>query len=161
MNATRLRSPDRPLSGGRPCRRRSSSKRLCAQENEQLRTALATRIVIEQAKGMLAERFEMDVDEAFERLRHQARSHRIKLHVLAAAVTAREAWAEAIVRPAEPRKPHDAVLHRKRRRPSTMGQNGLSTRARSEQRLRVLPLSQPSTHTTLKGRNHDVNSRNN
>lgn len=40
--------------------------------------------MIEQAKGMLAERFEIDVDEAFERLRHQARSHRIKMHVLAA-----------------------------------------------------------------------------
>jgi hypothetical protein len=72
------------------------------QENEQLRTALATRIVIEQAKGMLAERFEIHVDEAFERLRHQARSRRMKLHVLAAAVTAREAWAEAIFSP-EPR----------------------------------------------------------
>jgi hypothetical protein len=43
----------------------------------------------------------------------------------------------------------------------TMGQNGLVDGQGSEQRLRVLPLSQPSTHTTLKGRSHDVNSRNN
>ena len=51
---------------------------------------------------MLAERFEIHVDEAFERLRHQARSRRMKLHVLAAAVTAREAWSEAIFRETAP-----------------------------------------------------------
>ena len=68
------------------------------RENDQLRTALATRIVIEQAKGMLAQRFDLDVDEAFERLRREARNRRMKLHVLAAAVVAREAWLEAILR---------------------------------------------------------------
>ena len=73
------------------------------RERDQLRTALATRIVIEQAKGMLAERFQMDVDEAFERLRGEARSRRMKLHALAAALTAREAWTDPIFRPAEPR----------------------------------------------------------
>jgi AmiR/NasT family two-component response regulator len=66
------------------------------RENDQLRTALATRIVIEQAKGMLAERLDVDVDEAFERLRREARNRRMKLHVLAAAVVAREPWLEAI-----------------------------------------------------------------
>ncbi len=81
------------------------------RENEQLRTALASRIVIEQAKGMLAERCELDVDDAFELLRREARSHRMKLRVLAAAVTAREAWTEAIFRPSEPRtERHDARL---------------------------------------------------
>jgi hypothetical protein len=111
---------------------------------------------------MLAERFEIDVDEAFGRLRHQARCHRIKLLVLAAAVTAREAWAEAIVRPAEPRKPPSRSAAREAsptfpRWDRTVFVDGQG----SEQRLRVLPLSQPSTHTTLKGRSHDVNSRNN
>ncbi|HYZ79153.1 MAG TPA: ANTAR domain-containing protein [Gaiellaceae bacterium] len=105
MNATRLRSPEQAIERQQAVSGPLELQEALRQENEQLRTALATRIVIEQTKGMLAERFEMDVDEAFERLRHQARSHRIKLHVLAAAVTAREAWAEAIVRPAEPRKP--------------------------------------------------------
>jgi anti-anti-sigma regulatory factor len=105
MNATRLRSPEQASERRQAVSGSLELQQALRQENEQLRTALASRIVIEQAKGMLAERFEIDVDEAFERLRHQARSHRIKLHVLAAAVTAREAWAEAIVRPAEPRKP--------------------------------------------------------
>jgi hypothetical protein len=58
---------------------------------------------------MLAERFEIHVDEAFERLRHEARSRRMKLNVLAAAVTAREAWAEAIDRPARVRPPRPVL----------------------------------------------------
>jgi hypothetical protein len=68
------------------------------RENDQLRTALVTRIVIEQAKGVLAERFNVGVDEAFERLRREARNRRMRLHALAAAVVAREAWTEPIFR---------------------------------------------------------------
>jgi AmiR/NasT family two-component response regulator len=56
------------------------------RENAQLREALSSRIVIEQAKGVLAERFRLDVDEAFELLRRAARSHRMPMHLLAAAV---------------------------------------------------------------------------
>jgi AmiR/NasT family two-component response regulator len=55
-------------------------------ENEQLRQALDSRIVIEQAKGILAERYRLSVDEAFDLLRRSARNHRMRLHVLAAAV---------------------------------------------------------------------------
>jgi ANTAR domain-containing protein len=65
-------------------------------ENDQLRTALRTRIVIEQAKGMLAERLGVDVDVAFERLRREARVRRLKLHAIAAAVVARETWTELL-----------------------------------------------------------------
>lgn len=54
----------------------------------QLEQALESRVVIEQAKGMLAERWGVSVDEAFDRLRKAARSHRMKLHDLAAAVVA-------------------------------------------------------------------------
>ncbi len=54
----------------------------------QLEHALESRIVIEQAKGILAERWRVSVDEAFDVLRGRARSHRMKLHDLAAAVVA-------------------------------------------------------------------------
>ena len=54
--------------------------------NEQLERALESRIVIEQAKGVLGERYRMDVDDAFEVLRRAARSNRLRIHDLARAV---------------------------------------------------------------------------
>jgi AmiR/NasT family two-component response regulator len=57
------------------------------RENEQLRFALSSRILIEQAKGILAERLDLDVDTAFILLRHASRSSQMRLHDLAAAVT--------------------------------------------------------------------------
>jgi GAF domain-containing protein len=51
--------------------------------NEQLNHALNSRIVLEQAKGMLAERANLSVDEAFAWLRHHARSHNLRLVDLA------------------------------------------------------------------------------
>ena len=52
----------------------------------QLETALRTRVAIEQAKGVLAERHRLELDEAFEVLRRAARANRIKLHDLVARV---------------------------------------------------------------------------
>lgn len=46
---------------------------------EQLHAALESRIAIEQAKGILAERLGIGVDEAFDRMRGWARSHRRRL----------------------------------------------------------------------------------
>ena len=58
------------------------------QENAQLRTALESRIVLEQAKGILSERFRIPLDDAFDLLRRSARSSRRRIHDLAAEITA-------------------------------------------------------------------------
>jgi GAF domain-containing protein len=47
--------------------------------NEQLNHALNTRIVIEQAKGMVAEREGLDMEQAFETLRSHARNRNLRL----------------------------------------------------------------------------------
>jgi hypothetical protein len=54
----------------------------------QLEHALTSRIAIEQAKGVLVERFAVSPDVAFELLRVGARSAQLKLHALAASVVA-------------------------------------------------------------------------
>ncbi|WP_300613335.1 GAF and ANTAR domain-containing protein [Trebonia sp.] len=55
---------------------------------EQLQTALNSRILIEQAKGFLAERLHVTVEDAFAVLRGYARDHNRKLTDVAADVTA-------------------------------------------------------------------------
>jgi GAF domain-containing protein len=54
--------------------------------NEQLNHALSSRIVIEQAKGVVAERTGLDMEEAFARLRYHARNHNLRLVDAAQAV---------------------------------------------------------------------------
>jgi hypothetical protein len=54
--------------------------------NEQLTEALNSRILIEQAKGMVAERMGLDMEGAFKVLRNHARNHNLKLHDVAQSV---------------------------------------------------------------------------
>src|SRR4029453_3421720 len=53
---------------------------------EQLQTALNSRVLIEQAKGVLAERLHLDMAEAFTLLPSGARSHNRRLSDLAQAI---------------------------------------------------------------------------
>ena len=56
------------------------------ERRAQLQHALESRIAIEQAKGVIAERYGMDVEEAFDAIRRAARSNRMKLHDLVAQI---------------------------------------------------------------------------
>jgi transcriptional regulator with GAF, ATPase, and Fis domain len=58
--------------------------REAAVRERQLQQALDSRVVIEQAKGMIAERADVDMSEAFRRLRTHARNHNLLLTELAA-----------------------------------------------------------------------------
>lgn len=65
----------------------------------QLQTALNARVVVEQAKGILAERAGVDVGQAYEALRSYSRSRNLKLRAVAGAVVAGTVPSEAIVDP--------------------------------------------------------------
>ena len=54
--------------------------------NQQLQHALNSRIVIEQAKGMVAEREGLNMEQAFSALREHARNHNLRLVDVAEAV---------------------------------------------------------------------------
>jgi GAF domain-containing protein len=56
---------------------------------DQLQGALNSRVAIEQAKGVLAHRHEIDMDEAFRMLRGYARSNRLPLAAVARGVVER------------------------------------------------------------------------
>ena len=55
----------------------------------QLQNALDSRVVLEQAKGVLAHSGDLDMSAAYAALRQYARDHNIKLAQLAVAVVSR------------------------------------------------------------------------
>ncbi|MEU5437864.1 ANTAR domain-containing protein [Streptomyces sp. NPDC020719] len=74
-------------------------------ERDQLRAALTSRIVIEQAKGILAERWRIQVDEAFAVLRDYARTHGLRIAVLARGVISGEVDTEVMWSAGRARRP--------------------------------------------------------
>jgi hypothetical protein len=64
----------------------SNVRCIAATSSQQLQNALTSRIAIEQAKGVLAERGELTMDAAFDALRRYARDHNLRLTEVANAV---------------------------------------------------------------------------
>ncbi len=80
---------------------RSASDR--SQINEQLQQALSSRVLIEQAKGVLSQIGGLDMDDAFAVLRRYARDHNLRLGDLAGAVVRRALPAQLILDHADAR----------------------------------------------------------
>ena len=64
----------------------ASAARQQQRTAEQLQQALNTRLIIEQAKGVLATKRETTVDDAFQTLRKYARDHNARIHDVSRAV---------------------------------------------------------------------------
>ena len=79
--------------------------------NEQLQRALTSRVVLEQAKGVLAQTGGLDIGDAFLVLRHFARDNNLHLTDVAKAVVARSLPAERLLQ-------HAAARHRSVGRPA-------------------------------------------
>jgi hypothetical protein len=75
--------PGSPLETQIAVRRLVELTGILARRCAQLQQALTTRIVIEQAKGILSERLDIDPEQAFVLLRNAARSNRMRLRDLA------------------------------------------------------------------------------
>jgi hypothetical protein len=65
--------------------------------SSQLQTALDSRVIIEQAKGVLAERCRLDMSEAFNRMRAHARNTNQRLNKIAHGVVAGTVLAEDLL----------------------------------------------------------------
>jgi hypothetical protein len=81
---------------------------------EQLQHALDSRVGIEQAKGILAERYRFTLDDAFLLLRYSARRNRTNIHELAAQVVPGRTTPRQIVVAAAHQQRWRAVAQRER-----------------------------------------------
>jgi GAF domain-containing protein len=73
--------------------------------NEQLSQALNTRITIEQAKGIIAQAAQIDMADAFDRLRSHARNRNLKLSDVARAVVDGTIPVAVLSRPGRTKRP--------------------------------------------------------
>jgi GAF domain-containing protein len=64
----------------------ASKLRQQEQLSEQLQQALESRVVIEQAKGIIAQRNSVTIDEAYQRIRRHARTNNASLRAVAEAI---------------------------------------------------------------------------
>jgi ANTAR domain/GAF domain len=69
---------------------------------EQLQLALNSRVIIEQAKGVMAQYGGITTDAAFERLRHYVRSHDLRLSDVARRIVEKEFDLDEIIPPTRP-----------------------------------------------------------
>ncbi len=96
-----LRADNERLAAGIDADDHAELERL-QHENVSLQAALTSRIIIEQAKGIIAERNNVDPAAAFKILRQYARSRNLRLHAVCAAAVAsaaetgtRSPWGDA------------------------------------------------------------------
>lgn len=80
----RRRDPDRPPASAEAAL--ADTVAALRDEISGLRSAARTRAVIEQAKGVLVERYQITLDEAFDRLRSMSQEHNVRLVEVAATV---------------------------------------------------------------------------
>ena len=94
-----LHFEDRQFTLLRPAKdRNGDSSALLLERVAQLETALESRVVIEQAKGIVARAEGVDMAAAFELIRGTARSRRVALHSVATAIVAAPGEAESQLR---------------------------------------------------------------
>lgn len=76
-----------------------SERAICRGEgaNEQLQKVLTSRVVIEQAKGVLTEHGHLGMDEAFDRMRRYARDHNLRLSEVAREIVETDLAAEDVL----------------------------------------------------------------
>jgi transcriptional regulator with GAF, ATPase, and Fis domain len=65
--------------------------------NEQLQNALTSRVIVEQAKGVVAQVGQLDMNQAFAALRRYGRRHNLRLHDVAHAVVSRSVDPQRII----------------------------------------------------------------